>query len=47
MHMVYLTHVYQETFIDRFNKSSLNHVILIFILNSSRVNQMIFFYAVY
>ena len=45
--MVYLTHVYQEIFIDRFNKSSLNHVILIFILNSSRVNQVILFYAVY
>lgn len=45
--MVYLTHVYQWTFIDGDNKSSLNHVTLIFNLNLSRVNQVIFFYAVY
>lgn len=47
IHAVYLIRFYQEALIDGVNRSGLNHVVLIYLINSNRMNRVVFFYAVY
>lgn len=47
IHAVYLIRFYQGVLIDEVNRRGSYHVILIYLINSNRMNRVIFFYAVY